>query len=124
MDLGLLLPCDGKAGKIPQPRPAAAFGPLDQEHATAAADEHGRLGNVFELRPRLGTRNLVLQPAELGMAKPRGRAGVAGRRAAAADFAAQFHQGLVEAAHVAAGSTASAAAQSSFWPADDVVWPS
>ena len=54
---------DGKAGKIPQSRPAAAFGPLDQEHATAAADEHGRLGNLFELRPRLGTGDLVLQPA-------------------------------------------------------------
>ena len=35
------------------------------------------------------------------MAKPRGRANIAGRRAAAADFAAQFHQGLVEAADVA-----------------------
>ena len=115
---------DGEAGEIPEPRPAAAFGPLDQQHAAAAADEHGRFGNVFKLRPRLGTGDLVLQPALAGKTQPRDRANLAVRPAVAADCAAQFHEGLVEAAGAARGSTASATAQSSFWPADDAVCPS
>ena len=55
------------------------------------------------LRPRLGTRDLVLQPALPGTTELRNRASIAAGRPSAADFAAQFHQGLVEAADVARG---------------------